>query len=229
MCALALLCAACGRPPEPAATSSTEPRVVSVNPARIDRARSALPDGYEVAGYAEPSAPITLWGFGDAAASEPVQCGALVAPALDPATTRGWSASGPGGIVYAVVARSTHSAGTRPRPALRVRAVDGGRRTHHGVGHRAVRASRRRGADRVDEHRDDHRRRRRNANTFARRDIHRLPGRLRLLGGARHRPRFALSHTRRRFRRRSSDHRRVGATRLSRLPRVHWRRCPTRR
>ena len=117
MCALALLCAACGRPPEPAATSSTEPRVVSVNPARIDRARSALPDGYEVAGYAGPSAPITLWGFGDAAASEPLQCGALAAPALDPATTRGWSASGPGGIVYAVVARSTQS--QAPDPDLR--------------------------------------------------------------------------------------------------------------
>jgi len=89
---------------------------VSINPARIDRARSALPDGYEVAGYAGPPAPITLWGFGDGAVFEPPQCGALMAPAVDPATARGWSGSGQGGIVYAVVARSTHP--QAPDPVL---------------------------------------------------------------------------------------------------------------
>jgi hypothetical protein len=104
---LVSLCAACGQPAEPApAPSSTQSRAVAINPARIDRARGELPVGYEVAGYTGPPAPIALWGFGDAAVSEPPQCRPLAAPAVDPATTKGWSASGPGGIVYAVVARS---------------------------------------------------------------------------------------------------------------------------
>ena len=64
VCVLVLLCTGCGRPSEPTPTSSTEPRAVSINPARIDRARGAVPDGYEVAGYAGPPAPITLWGSG---------------------------------------------------------------------------------------------------------------------------------------------------------------------
>lgn len=105
--ALAVLCAACGTPPEPAPPSSSPTaRTVEINPARIERARDRLPEGYEVAGYSGSPAPITLWGFGDAADSEPPQCGALSAPVVDPATTRGWSASGPGGIVYAVVSRA---------------------------------------------------------------------------------------------------------------------------
>ena len=62
-----------------------------------------MPDGYEVAVYTGPAAPITVWGFGEAAVSEPPQCGALTAPAVEPDTTRGWSASGPGGIVYTVL------------------------------------------------------------------------------------------------------------------------------
>lgn len=110
VCALALLGVACAQPPEPAApapSSATSPSV-TVNPARIDRARNGVPDGYEVAGYTGPPTPITLWGFADAAVSEPPQCLALATPAVDPATARGWSASGPGGILYAVVARSVH-------------------------------------------------------------------------------------------------------------------------
>ena len=107
VCALAVLCVACGAPAEPAtAPSSTTDRAAEINPARIERARDDLPDGYEVAGYRGSPAPIMLWGFGDAAVSEPPQCGALSAPAVDPPTTRGWSASGPGGIVYAVVSRA---------------------------------------------------------------------------------------------------------------------------
>ncbi|MGZ8802726.1 MAG: DUF5642 family protein [Mycobacterium sp.] len=107
VCALALLCAACGQPLEPTPTSSsTKSGSPEVNPAKIDRARDGLPNGYEVAAYTGPPTPITLWGFGVEAVSEPPQCLALAVPAVDPATTRGWSASGPGGIVYAVVARS---------------------------------------------------------------------------------------------------------------------------
>lgn len=116
--ALALLSAACAQPPEPPAPapSSTTPDTATINPARIDRARNGVPDGYEVTGYTGPPTPITLWGFADAAVSEPPQCLTLATPAVDHATTRGWSASGPGGIVYAVVARSLHP--QAPDPAL---------------------------------------------------------------------------------------------------------------
>ncbi len=110
VCALALLmgATACGQSPEPAPTpSSTELVSAQIYPARIDRARGELPDGYEVATYRGLPAPITLWSFGDEAVSEPPQCLVLAAPAVDSVATRGWSASGPGGIVHAVVARSS--------------------------------------------------------------------------------------------------------------------------
>lgn len=105
VCALALVCAACGQPPAPAPPpTSTERANPVVDPARIDRVRDALPDGYEVSGYSGPPAPFAVWGFRDPPASDPALCVALGAPAVDASTARGWSASGPGGIVYAVVA-----------------------------------------------------------------------------------------------------------------------------
>jgi hypothetical protein len=105
ICALALMCAACGQPspPAPPPTSTSQANLV-VNPARIDRARDALPDGYEVSAYSGPPTPFAVWGFRDPPASDPAQCAALGAPAVDASTAKGWSASGPGGIVYAVVA-----------------------------------------------------------------------------------------------------------------------------
>ena len=107
VCALAVLAAGCAQPTEPApAPSSTTSGAGQINPARIDRTRSELPGGYEVARYTTAPAPIVLWGFAEAAVSEPPQCAQLAAPAVDPATTRGWSASGPGGIVHTVVARA---------------------------------------------------------------------------------------------------------------------------
>jgi hypothetical protein len=48
------------------------------------------------------TAPVALWGLGEPWTVQPPQCASLVDPPLDPATVRGWSASGPGGIVYAV-------------------------------------------------------------------------------------------------------------------------------
>lgn len=118
VCSLAVLCVGCGRPADPpTASSAATPTAVAINPARIDRARSELPDGYEVASYEGPPTPITLWGFTDDAASDPVQCRALAAPAVDPGSARGWSASGPGGIVYALVGMATPP--TVPDPALR--------------------------------------------------------------------------------------------------------------
>ena len=107
VCALAVLGAGCAQPTESTPTaSSTTSAAVQINPARIDRTRSELPGGYEVAGYTAVPAPIVLWGFGEAPVSEPPQCAELAAPAVEPASTRGWSASGPGGIVHAVVART---------------------------------------------------------------------------------------------------------------------------
>jgi len=46
------------------------------------------------------------WGFGAQSTADPPQCGVLADPAVDGASTRGWSGSGAGGIVYAVVAES---------------------------------------------------------------------------------------------------------------------------
>lgn len=107
MCAPVLVAVACGSPtpptPLPSSPASTD---MEITPARIDRTRAELPDGYEVAGFTAAPAPIALWGFGQAPVSEPPQCAGLAAPAVDPTTTRGWSASGPGGIVHTVVARA---------------------------------------------------------------------------------------------------------------------------
>ena len=77
-----------------------------MNPARIDRAREALPEDYEVAAYTGPAAPIATWGFAGAVESRPPQCIELAAPPVDATTAHGWSASGPGGIIYAVVVAS---------------------------------------------------------------------------------------------------------------------------
>ncbi|MCH9700783.1 MAG: DUF5642 family protein, partial [Actinomycetia bacterium] len=109
VCALALLCAACAQSSEPVSPSSSmETASAQIDPTRIDRARGQLPPGYEVAAYTGPLEPVRVWSFADGAVSEPTQCLALAAPAVDSATMRGWSASGPGGIVYAVVAPSHH-------------------------------------------------------------------------------------------------------------------------
>lgn len=69
--------------------------------------RQDLPDGYEFAPIDARVTPIALWGFEAHWLADPPECGALAAPAVDPGTARGWSGSGPGGIVYAVVARAT--------------------------------------------------------------------------------------------------------------------------
>jgi hypothetical protein len=117
VCALLSLCVACGTHPAPAPTSSPpKPVAFHVNATRIDRARSELPQGYEVSVYSGPPAPLAVWGFDAVVAAEPPQCQTLATPAVDPATARGWSASGPGGIVYAVVAGAKPA--TAPEPAL---------------------------------------------------------------------------------------------------------------
>jgi hypothetical protein len=50
---------------------------------------------------------VAFWGLGPDWTADPSRCGALGDPVGGAATPRGWSASGAGGIVYAVVADST--------------------------------------------------------------------------------------------------------------------------
>jgi Domain of unknown function (DUF5642) len=78
-----------------------------VNPARIEQVRTELPSGYEVAALPGRAAPAALWGLGAGWTADPPRCGALADPVAGAAATRGWSASGAGGIVYAVLAAST--------------------------------------------------------------------------------------------------------------------------
>ncbi|MEW5808065.1 MAG: DUF5642 family protein [Actinomycetota bacterium] len=97
---------ACGPGAEPAAVApSAAPQSSAISPARIERSRATLPDGYEITAYQGPPAPVALWGMRVPAVTDPSQCAALGSPAADPATARGWSGSGPGGIAYAVVAQ----------------------------------------------------------------------------------------------------------------------------
>jgi Domain of unknown function (DUF5642) len=113
--AAVMLCVtACGRPGSTPSATTTAPSTDSmrVTPAKIDRVRAELPDGYEVADIAGRAAPATMWGFGPGWTADPPQCGALADPVADGAVTRGWSGSGGGGIVYAVVART--DAGLNP-------------------------------------------------------------------------------------------------------------------
>ena len=111
----------------------------SVNPARIERVRTELPRGYEVAALSGRAAPVAFWGLGPGWTADPPRCGVLADPVADAATTRGWSASGPGGIVYAVVAGSD-ARRLDPVAARRMRPVDGVGREHHR--HRRIRRRR---------------------------------------------------------------------------------------
>ena len=105
--AVALCVAACAQAPgPPTTTSASSTPSGQVNPANIERTRSELPDGYEVAEVSGPASPVAFWGFGADWLADPPRCGALAGPVPDGATTRGWSGSGPGGIVYAVVTGS---------------------------------------------------------------------------------------------------------------------------
>ncbi|MGP4054032.1 DUF5642 family protein [Mycobacterium sp. 4D054] len=113
--ALALAGAACAAPPEPVPAPAPSPAVDhTVNPARIDRARDRLPEDYEVTAYTGPPSPFAVWGLSDTPTVDPGHCAVLGAPAVDPVTARGWSASGPGGIVYALVAGTADAAPAAP-------------------------------------------------------------------------------------------------------------------
>jgi hypothetical protein len=103
----ALWLAACAAQPSPApppspgaASSGAGP----VNPANIKRIRPALPAGYEIADVSGPVSAAGLWGFGSGWTAAPPPCAALADPAPADPGARGYSASGPGGTVYVVVA-----------------------------------------------------------------------------------------------------------------------------
>jgi hypothetical protein len=105
-CVAIALCAACGQPDTespPEVAHSSSPAPAAVNPARVERVRPDLPTGYEFAPLPVRAAPVALWGFGVTWTADPPGCGGLADPA-GAAAAHGWSASGPGGIVYAVVA-----------------------------------------------------------------------------------------------------------------------------
>ncbi len=124
--ALALLCSACAQQPEPVLQPAPTSTVsLTVDPARIDRAREALPPGYEVTSYDGPPAPIAVWGLVGGVDAQPPQCLELAAAPVIPASARGWSASGPGGIVYAVVAASARPVTAVPAGCRQWTAVAG--------------------------------------------------------------------------------------------------------
>lgn len=107
---------ACGSAPAPVpVTPSAAKAAAPINPARIERSRTALPDGYEITAYQGVPAPVALWGMRVPVVTDPPQCAALAAPAADPSSVRGWSGSGPGGIVYAVIAGAPGGAEVLPR------------------------------------------------------------------------------------------------------------------
>lgn len=94
--------------PDPTPASSrpeTTDNTATVNPARIERVRQDLPAGYEVVAIDPGANAVSLWGFGPDWTAEPAECAASAAP--ETGRSRGWSASGPGGIVYAAVAKAT--------------------------------------------------------------------------------------------------------------------------
>jgi hypothetical protein len=116
-CVAAALCAACGPTDGPRPTvAAQEPsaRSSAIDLAEISRVRGDLPAGYEVADLAGRAAPLAFWGFGRQWVADPPQCGVLSDPPVDGATVRGWSGSGPGGIVY-VVAGNVSASVVDPR------------------------------------------------------------------------------------------------------------------
>jgi len=103
--------AGCSHADVPSTSSGSAPSAAEpqVNPANISRVRGDLPAGYEVADLGGPASPAAFWGFGPGWVTEPPQCGLLAGPPTDDATSKGWSGSGPGGIVHAVVTGSPTS------------------------------------------------------------------------------------------------------------------------
>jgi hypothetical protein len=103
---LALL-AACAHSPAPAPSTTTSATAgnAAVNPANIKRVVRDLPPNYEVTtGIPSGASPRVIWSLEADARADPPRCAALADPGngREP-TAQGFSASGAGGIVNAVV------------------------------------------------------------------------------------------------------------------------------
>ncbi|MET0701215.1 MAG: DUF5642 family protein [Mycobacterium sp.] len=104
-----VLAAGCAQPAGPVASPSKAAEespagARPVDPTRIKRVRGDLPPGYEVADVDAAASIAGFWGFKPGWAAEPPQCAALVDPVGGPRSAQGLSGSGPGGIIYVVVA-----------------------------------------------------------------------------------------------------------------------------
>jgi hypothetical protein len=100
-----LLAASCAHPRHVAPMPSGSTAARDVNPANIRRVGRDLPPGYEVRPVSRDAAPPAIWGLGGARVATPAGCATLADPADGHGqSAQGISGSGPGGIVYAVVA-----------------------------------------------------------------------------------------------------------------------------
>ncbi|SPM30950.1 DUF5642 family protein [Mycobacterium terramassiliense] len=102
-----VLLAACAQSPAPtpSTTTSTTAHSAAVNPANIKRVVRDLPPNYEVTtGIPSGVSPRVIWSLEADARAVPPQCAALADPGNGrDQTAQGFSASGAGGIVNAVV------------------------------------------------------------------------------------------------------------------------------
>jgi Domain of unknown function (DUF5642) len=102
---VALLLAACAQAGVEAPAPSRNPQARRINPAKIKHVGRELPAGYEVTGVPAAADPPSIWGLGAGWTTDPARCAALANPAdRQRVSAQGISGSGPGGIVYAVVA-----------------------------------------------------------------------------------------------------------------------------
>jgi Domain of unknown function (DUF5642) len=105
---LALLMTACSAHSpahRPTAAPSPPAHATAVNPANIKRVVRDLPPNYEAtSGIPSGASPRVVWGLDSDATSKPTPCAALADPGNGrDQSAQGVSASGPGGIINAVV------------------------------------------------------------------------------------------------------------------------------
>ncbi|SPM35260.1 hypothetical protein BN1232_04788 [Mycobacterium rhizamassiliense] len=105
--ALAVVATACGhaQAPRPSAHPTTSAHGTVVNPANIRRVVRDMPPGYEsITGIPSGVSPRAIWSRDADATAKPQQCAVLADPGSDrDQTAQGVSASGPGGVVDAIV------------------------------------------------------------------------------------------------------------------------------
>ncbi|HZA09916.1 MAG TPA: DUF5642 family protein [Mycobacterium sp.] len=94
-------------PQTPTPSKSSATQAVHVTPSNIRRVRAAFPPGYELAEIAHAPSPAGYWGLGRTWTADPAPCSALANPVSGDEPPQGLAGSGPGGIIYAVVAAST--------------------------------------------------------------------------------------------------------------------------